>query len=266
MKPSPRLKIGIAIFFLITFFFILNFTGFSKDIKNFFYCISLPIQRNFWKFGDKISDFFFGFLQAENLKKENEDLRLKIQKLLQEISFLKELKKENERLRTALEIGLEKDFNLIFANVVGKDVAQDFLLIDKGSRDGVKKDFPVITEQKVLCGKVFEVFDDFSKVQLIWKKGYSFDVKISDSEESEIYEAKGEGDFKMSLNLVPREKELKEGDLIITSAIGGSFPKGLLVGTTQKIEKSDIEPFQRAEINIACDLKGLENLFIIERW
>lgn len=254
-------RILVIIFLGILLFLLLNF--YQKEIKNFFYLISSPVQKILWKAGERVSDFFEMIVEMKNLKKENQELKLKIEELLAENVSLKELKKQNEILRTALGINLEKEFQLILTQVIGKDISQDYLLIDKGSREGVKTDFPIITQEKILVGKITEVYENFSKLILISNKKSSFDAKIS---EREIYGmVKGKGNFKINLELVPKEKELKEGDLVISSAIGGIFPAGILVGKIEKIKKSDVEPFQQAEIKPGFDINNLQFLFIIKK-
>lgn len=267
------MKIGAIIILLIIFIIVvLNLTGYQKEVKNLFYLISAPIQKTFWQVGDRVSDFFEAITEIKNLKKETENLKLKNQELLAEIVLLKELKKENEILRTALDIGLEKEFRLAIAEVLGKDISQDSLIIDKGSEDGISKDLPVITQQKTLVGKINEVYENFSKVQLLTDKESSFDAKISETPyqnefnagQAEIYGVvKGKGNFKLYLELIPGEEEIKEGDLVITTSLGGIFPGGILVGQIKEVKKSDIEPFQQAEIKPAFDIKELKMLFII---
>jgi len=276
VKLSPKVKIGLIIVLLITFFIVLNLTGFSKEAKNFFYLISSPIQRTLWRAGDNLSDFFEVISEIEKLKKGadelsfidtlrcarvNEELLLKNQALEAENARLKELKKENEVLREALEIGLEKEFKLLLSDVTGKDISQDALLINKGSKDGILKDFPVITQQKALIGRCGEVYENFSKVILISNKESSFDAKISDSDIQGL--VKGKGNLKLFLDLIPQEKEINEGAIIVTTALGGIFPDGLLVGEIKKVLKSDIQPWQQAEIEPAFDIKELETLFIL---
>lgn len=261
MKLPQKLKIGIIAVLLIAFFVALNLTSFSKEVKNLFYLMSSPIQRTFWRAGDKVSDFFEAISEIKNLKKENEELLLKNQELLAQIAFLKKLKKENEILREALEVGLEKEFKLILTEVIGKDISQDSILINKGSKDNVSKGFPVISQQKFLVGKISEVYENFSKVQLSSNKDSSFDAKIPDAE---IYGlVKGRGSFKLFLDLVPYDKEIKKGDFVITASLGGIFPEGLLVGEIKEIKKLDVKPFQEAEIKPAFDIKELKSLFII---
>lgn len=257
-------QIGALTLLLVIFLIVLNLTNFSREVKSFFYLISSPIQRTLWKAGDKTSDFFEVISGIKNLKKESEELKLKIQELLAENVALKELKKENEILRGALEIGLEKEFKLALARVIGKDIPQDLILIDKGTEDGILKGFPVITEQKILVGKISEAYKNFSKVMLLSHKESSFDGKIPAESETPIYGVvKGKGSFKLYLDLVPRDKEIKEGDLLVTTALGGIFPEGILVGEIEEVKKLDIEPFQQAEIKPAFDIKEIEKVFVI---
>lgn len=259
MKLPLRSKILISI---IGILFIISLNFFQKEIKNFFYLISSPIQKILWETGQKTSLFFETIREIKNLKKENEELKLKIQALLAENISLKELRKQNEFLRKALDVGLEKEFKLLLAQVIGKDLVQDSLIINKGSKDGISKNFPVITQEKILVGKIQEVYNNFSKVQLVSNKDISFDGKMS---EAEIYGVvKGKGNFKIELDFVPRDKEIKEGDLIVTSAIGGIFPAGILVGEIEKVKKDDIEPFQKAEVKPVFEIKNLDFLFIIQ--
>ena len=261
MKLSPKFKIGIIVVLLIAFFVILNLIGFSKGVKNLIYLISQPIQKTFWKMGDEISDFFEMISEMRNLKKEDEELKLKIQELIAENVALKELKKENEILRTALELGLQEEFKLEICQVIGKDISSDTILINEGFKDGLTKDSPVITQQKILVGRISEVYKNFSKVQLITQKDTSFDAKILDTEISGLI--KGEGNLRLFLDLIPPEKEIKKGDVVITTVLGGIFPRGLLVGEIEKVIKSDIEIWQQAKVKPAFNIEGLETLFII---
>ena len=77
---------------------------------------------------------------------------------------------------------------------------------------------------------------------------------------------KGKGNLGLYLDLIPKEEEISEGDFVVTSVLGGIFPQGLLVGQIKKVEKSDIEPWQTAEIKSSFQLKDLDNLFIISEF
>lgn len=248
-----RSKILIVI---IGVLFVLSLNFFQKEVKGFFYIISAPIQKTLWLIGDSVSDFFEMIAEMNNLKKENEELKLKIQTLLAENISFKEIKKENEALRKVLEIGLEKEFKLAMTEVVGKDISQDLILIDKGSKDGISKGLPVITKQKVLAGTISEVYENFSKVILVSNKESSFGAKIAGSEIFGVIKG-------VFFDLIPRNKEIKEGDLVITTVLGDVLPAGLLVGSIERVIKNDIKPFQQAKIAPFFDIKEIKNLFIV---
>jgi len=234
---------------------------YQKKIKNFFYSLSLPLQENFWKAGINISDFFKTISNINNLKKENEELKLKNQELLSRVSELENLKNENESLRSALGLGLEKEFNLVMARAISKDISEDVIEINKGAKDGISKDLAVITSEKILVGKVSEVYDNFSKVMLISNKNSSFSAKISGKEVSGA--VKGKGNFNFFLDLVSKEEEILPEETVISSVLGGTFPEGLLVGKIKEVKKSDIETFQQAEISPFLNINDLDKLFII---
>jgi len=254
-------RIGIVIFVIIAIL-ILNLSPFSKSVKGFFYSLSEPIQVWLWEKGIKTSVFFQGFLSADNLTKENMFLKSENHELLSQNIELEKLKKENELLRTALDLGLEKEFELVLVQVIAKDIGKDYLIINKGFQHGMEFGFPVITENKVLIGKIIETYENFSKIELLTAKNSSFDIEIF---KKEIYSlAEGNGNFKIILDLIPKEQSIEIGDKVITSALGGNFPKGLLVGEIQNIEKSDIAAFQQAQVKPDFELRDLKDVFIIK--
>lgn len=275
MATSKSKRIAVILVLFIAFLVALNITPAAKAVKNFFYGISFPTQSFFWAAGQRVSGFLGGIGNINNLKNEIESLKSKNQELIYQNAYLINLAQENRTLREALGIGLEKEFKLSLAEVAGKDLSQDSILVNRGARDGISSGMAVVTGQKALVGRVGEVYENFSKVILISNKESSFNAEIQAScfapcnfseikQERDVLGAvKGKGSFKIFIDLIPREKEIKEGDVIITSPLGGIFSKGLLVGQISKILKSDIDPFQQAEINPAFDIQGIKLLFII---
>jgi rod shape-determining protein MreC len=257
MKKIP-LKRAILITFLIILLLIL-FYLFQNQLKNFVYFVFSPFQRAFLKTQKSILFFFETISEIKNLKKENEALKSEIKKLIVEKESLKELEKENQALREALSLGLEKDFKLKMARFLGKDVSGDVFLIDKGSEDGIEEGKVVILPEKVLIGKVMKVYPNFSKVKIFTFKDFSFDVKIGEITAL----AKGQGNFKAKIELIPKEKEIFPGDKVFTSALGHNFPEGILVGEIEEIKDSDISGFKEASLKSYFKLKNLDYLFVI---
>lgn len=256
-----KFKIAAAVL-IILLFALLNFAPVRGEIRNIFYLISNPAQKWLWQRGASVSILFQALSDNKVLIKENEDQKKKIQELLTENEALKEVKKENESLRTALNLGLEKEFNLEMADIIGKEISKDSVVIDRGLGDGLTVGMPLITVQKVLVGKIEKVYQNYSSIQLLTAEESSFAVQISGED---IYGlAKGKGALGLTVERIPREKEIKIGDQIFTSVLAGDFPRGLLVGEISEIKKSDVESFQKGEVKVSFDIGQLDTVFIIK--
>jgi rod shape-determining protein MreC len=259
-----KLKIFLIFVLAILVFVAINLTGASLHIKNFFFNLSSSSQKILWNAGDGVSDFLAGFFQRGYLQEKMSELESENRRLLGEVVALEESEKENTLLREALGVGLEKEFELDLCQIINKDISQDSLLVDKGSEDGISEGLPVITSQKVLLGRIGEVYGDFSEVVLITNKESVFDAVVSGKD---IYGvAKGKGNMGIFLDLVPKEGEITEGDLVTSAALGGIFPKDLLVGRVKEVEKTDVKTFQTAELNPSFNLGSFEEVFIIKIW
>ena len=136
-KFSQKNKFLLGIILIILFILVLSF--FQNQVKSFFYSISSPVQKILWRVGDRTSDFCQGFIKINQTKNKADKLNLENQRLLAEIAILSELKKENKVLREGLEINLNKDFELSLVEIIGKDVHQDSILINKGYKDNISE-------------------------------------------------------------------------------------------------------------------------------
>ena len=258
----PKILIWIIIFFI--FIGILNL--FEKQFKNFFYFISEPLQKTFWTMGSNSSNFLGLFFNKNNLVEINKELSIKNQELLEEITYLQQVKTENRVLKELIGIQKEKNFKLILTEVMGVDSYQDFILINKGSEDGISENMPVISSQKVLAGKIFKVYKNFSKVILVSNQGSVLDIKIQkdDTISAPIYGVlRGEGNFTVILDTVLLDQEIKNNDILITSSLDGTLPRDLLVGKITEVHKDDLKPFQTAKVELFFNIKQVDKLFII---
>lgn len=260
MKGFLR-KNSFFVWIVVVILILVGVNIFQKEVRSFFYSISAPIQNVFWQAGDSTSNFFWGILTSGSLKEKVDELEKRNQRLFSQIISLKELEEENQTLRTALNLGLESDYSLSLTKIIGKDISQDYILINKGGENGVLENMPIITEEKVLVGRIIEVYSKFSKVMLISNPKSSLDAKIISSSISGVI--KGLGNLKIFFDLLPRDQVINIGDVVITDSISGIFPENLLVGKIKEVKKNDVESFQQAEVEPAFDLSSAENLFII---
>jgi len=259
--PAKKKKVLILVAAVLI---VLSLNIFQKEVRGSFYGLSSPIQKTLWRTGDRVASFFDRFTSAKIVKKENEQLQIRNRALTAEVTALKEIQQENEILREVLDLGLREDFEMLFAGVVGKDLSGDFLIIDQGLSDGVQEGFPVITQQKVMVGTISEAYQHTSKVMLVSHPQSALNTKVADTNSTGL--VRGAGNYHMFLDLIPQETVLQQGDLLITSKLGGSYPAGLLIGLIEKVEKVDVKPFQQAAVSPFFDITSSEHVFVITRF
>lgn len=239
----------------------MNFTQLGPTVKNFVYGAAQPLHKMTWGLGAKISGGLQNIASIKNAIKENQDLRARIDGLLADNSQIAELTKENETLKEALGLGLDKEYDLRMAETIGMDMMADSLVIDKGAADMIETGFPVVTSNKVVIGRISKVYENFSKVDLITGKDITFDVNVSGNATNGL--AKGLGGFGLMLDLIPKEIGIEQGAPVSTSALGGIFPEGFLVGTIDQVNKNDVETFQTAIIKPAFEIGKVREIFIV---
>jgi len=268
------LIIKVFTFSLILVILIFSLNLFSDKIKNYFYITSSPISFFLSETGNEISSIFESLFNTKNLKNQNNFLEKENQRLLLQVSFLQESLKENFYVKESLNNKFD-DFKLVLVKTVGLDIANDFILIDKGLEDGVLKDMALISNQNVLYGKVFKVYKNFSQVMLISNRNNTLNTKINlqtttEEEKNNILDikpiygiVKGSGALSGYLDLINIEDEIKEEDVLLTSGMESILPSNLLVGKIKSVNKEDLKPFQTAEVELFLDIKDIENLFLI---
>ena len=240
-------------------------------VENVVNVIVTPIQKLITNTGASINNFFGYFSDIDAIKEENEHLKKQNAELNNKIKAIETAEKENESLRSLL--GLKKtltEFETRAAEVVSRDPGNWFstITVDKGTADGVIVDQPVITNNKALVGRVYEVGSNWSKIITVTDPECSAGALIERSGEYGVTEGDAlleeEGKFKLSY--ISKNTNLIVGDTLVTSGLGGIFPQGLYIGKVQSM-KTDVQGIsQYAVVEPACDLEKLKNVLIITSW
>lgn len=257
---GKKKKAYFTLIFLFVFFLVFIF---QNSIKNSIYSLTAPFQKFFWNFGRKISEFFSFYSNLSELKKRLKELEIENKKLRAEIEELRGLKEENEILKKGLKLKEEK-FEVLPAKVLGKDIDQDMILIDRGREDGVFEGQVVISAEKILIGKVSKVYKNFSKVSLISSKDFTLNVKISSKKIEGL--AKGIGGLNLILTLLPKEEKIEKGEKVVSSDLGGQFPPEILIGEVEKVDTLDFKSYQEAKLKLGFSLSQLESVFLIKNF
>lgn len=242
----------------------LNFKGFLDMPKNLAYRIFLPVQRILYKGGNATANFASTIFSSFSMNEKNKELEKKIRVLQGELVVLSEVRLENEELRKQLGFEPPENFDVIPANVAGKDPnnLEQHIIIDKGINDGIKPGDPVVAAGGIAIGKVAEVSDVISRVLLFNDPGSTVNVLTQNSRATCLL--KGSSDNWLYLEMVSQDKNIETGEQIITSGLGGIFPKGLPVGEIEEILENDIDAFKRARVKPMADSRHLEIVFVLK--
>lgn len=259
-SPTTIFIISIAIIILLI---ILHIFGILKPVEGIIVKIFSPFQKYTYSIGNRFSGTIRFFTSIKDLKKENKKLNEKVNKLTFESSKLIFLKKENKQLREQLGLVKKEEFNLAAVNIIGQDPNNlvQFINIDKGSKDKIKENQPVIVSNNFLIGKITEVTPASSKVILITDSHNKVNAQIQEADANGI--VKGEHGLGLIMEMIPQNKIIKRGDKVITSGIGNEFPVGLYIGQVEEINTTDNELFQKARISPSIDFKTLKVAFVI---
>jgi rod shape-determining protein MreC len=205
---------------------------------------------------------FTQYVYVVNLGRENRMLKQKIAELQEENHRMKEMKLANERLRQLLQFREKNSPSMIGAEVIGQDPSSWFksVTINKGERDGVKKGMAVISPAGVI-GQILKTAPHYATVLLLTDYNSAVDSIVQRTRAKTIVEGKGEN--RCQLKYLRRAEEVAVGDVVVTSGLGGNFPKGLMVGEIKKVDKKGHGVFQYAELVPSVDLTQLEEVFVI---
>lgn len=197
-----------------------------------------------------------------DLERENADLQERVNELTSELAKREEAVLVNDALKAELGFAQESGYELTQAEIISQDPTnyQQVLTIDRGSSAGIKEGMVAVT-QGLVVGRVTDTTPSTAKVRLITDFGSAVPVLAQQTRAMGL--VRGGRGFGLQLEMVPQTDELRPGDTLITSGFGGDYPKGLVVGTVDRVEKLDTDVFQTGEVKPAVDLRRLENLFVI---
>ncbi len=204
------------------------------------------------------------YLNLRGVRKENLRLKEEISALRERSDALQEAELEGGRLRRLLELKEETGLPLKAARVIGMDVTNWFrtLFIDKGFKDGIIRNMPVMSPDGVV-GRVVEVMPHASKVQLVNDPNSSISAILQ--KDRFIGLIIGDLMGKGRMRYLPMTAEIEVGEKVITSGHGGVFPKGVPIGRIEQLERKGGSFFQEAKVAFSVDFTRLEEVLILTR-
>jgi len=202
-----------------------------------------------------------GYVGLRNLKAENEELKRQLaaaQVAGQEQRALADRARGFQKL---LELRDSISLATAAAEIIGGPASPDFrtLTIDKGTRDGLRPDMAVIAPEGVV-GRLVVPSARSAKVQLLVDRNAAAGVIIERTRAQGV--VVGSGDDRLQMQYVSEVSDLAVGDVVVTSGIDTIYPKGLIVGRVEVVEKNG-PAFKRIIVKPAVDFSRLEEVLVV---
>ncbi|KEY91115.1 rod shape-determining protein [Candidatus Photodesmus blepharus] len=261
--PSLQLRLFLAIIFSISLMLADSRLDAFSHVRYLLNTLVSPLHY----MADMPRIIFSGFYSSINTRKSlihsNQSLKEKILYLKSDLMLLEQYREENKRLRKLLDSSFIRDERKIVTEVMAIDSTpyRRQVVIDKGRVDGVYEGQPVISENGIV-GQVAVVAAHSSRVLLLIDNNSAIPVQVIRNDIRII--ASGTGNVKtIQLEHIPASTDIKEGDLLVTSGLGGVYPEGYPVAYISTINRDNQREFVSISANVVTNFERLRYLLLI---
>ena len=206
-----------------------------------------------------------GYVDLKGARAENIELREKVEQLSAERNEALERAAELDRLRTQLALPGRAEYHKLAANVISRNPSAWFrrLVIDRGTLDGVRLNMPVATAGGIV-GRVISLGPNYATVQVITDKQAGLGAMLQESRAmGEVRGLENSENARCELKNIPTSETVQEGESVVTTGLDRIYPKGLLVGTVERIEVDPNAPWHRIIVKPAAPIDRLEHVLVL---
>ncbi|MDP4133965.1 MAG: rod shape-determining protein MreC [Bacillota bacterium] len=237
-----------------------NKIGIISDITGI---VLRPFQKLYVGVNNVVNYGFDYFQDMGELKEENAKLCSKVTMLEEDVAKNNNLKIENERLRGLVDLrGKNDSYEMTGASVTSEDPSGwfSYFLIDKGTKDGLKKNCVVLDSEGVL-GHIDKIGSDWARVKTIVEPGSACGAEISRTGDTGIVEGDSLLGGLCKMTSISKEVSVIPGDYVVTSGSGDVYPAGLTIGKVKEITSDDFS--QTAIVQPAANFKSPKEVLVI---
>jgi rod shape-determining protein MreC len=236
--------------------------GFDRVVLS----ISSPLQRAVSWVIDGVGGAWHHYVWLVDVQKENDELRRENERLHHKLADVSRKARDSEALEALVDLRSRMPSQTIGARVVASSLSPAFrvtrVVLDRGDGE-IAAGMPVVAAAGVV-GRVNRVYGQYADVSLAVDPQSSIDVVLPRTNARGVLKGLG-GDNRYACRIayVVRNEEVKEGDLVVTSGLGGVFPRDIPVGRVKKIEKSEYNMYQEVEVEPAVDFSHLQMVLVV---
>ncbi|WP_174703756.1 rod shape-determining protein MreC [Paenibacillus bovis] len=269
------LLVGLILFIALMGYTLTNRTSLSwpekvaRDTVGF-------VQGVFYKPASYIAGFFEDISNLGELHEENQELKITAAQYLMQQASYNDLVQQNKLLQKELKFTTnqlaQNQFDLHVANVTSVDNDEDTgtIVVDLGSKDGVRKDMPVISLDGMV-GIVSQTSNYHSTVKLLTtldpldpnSKAIAATAVGKENQSFGMVESYDKATGMLTMTQIKEDDPLKKDDIIVSSGSGGLFPKGMIIGKVISRQVGDFGLTNTATIDPSADFKNWKEVFVV---
>lgn len=221
---------------------------------------------------NSINDFIDSVNDLSNTYQENQSLKQKIDTIHELEVQLSELKRDNQKMKETLKLqDTLNDYTLVNATVIARnpDTWRDVITINKGSNDGIQPQMSVMSDNG-LVGKVMDVNPTSARVALLSNADNTL-IRVAamiQNEKEPIYGTITGYDDKTNtlvMSQIQATQDIKVGDKVVTSGLGGISPNSLYIGTVEEVAMDRFGLYKEVKIHPAADTNDVRYVTVVIR-
>ncbi|MFW6035517.1 MAG: rod shape-determining protein MreC [Halothermotrichaceae bacterium] len=276
---KSTLIISVALILVVAGFGVISFSNINLPFLNWIesgvYNIISPVLEGYNNFCNSVKNHWNAIVNNNQLIEENQRLKQRISQLETKLIQSEYQVLQNQRLRQLLNFEGFTSFESVGCRVIGYSTSywNHKIVIDKGTKDGIDINMPVITYGGALVGKIDYAGAYSSQVLLINDPGFTVGGIVQRQNSRAIGLIKGQGDNRdlnimedISWNKKRQEGDIKEDDIIVTSGLSNRYPRGLPIGKVVEVKQDDYGLSQRAQVEIFMNSKTIEEVLVIKEF
>ena len=259
---------GIVTLLLITFSLTVGSNIVSQGVND----VTNILGRMLAYPANSVNDFMESISNLTNTYQENQTLKQKVETIYELEVQLNDLKKDNEKMKEALKLqDTLNDYTLVNATVIARnpDTWRDIVTINKGSNDGLTPQMSVMSDNG-LVGKVLDVNPTSARVALLSNNDNTL-VRVAamiQGEKESIYGTLTGFDHEKNILIMSQiqaTQEIKVGDKVVTSGLGGVSPSSLYIGTVEEVAMDRFGLYKEVRIKPAADTNDVRYVTVVKR-
>ena len=259
---------GIVTLLLITFSLTVGSNIVSQGVND----VTNILGRMLAYPANSVNDFMESISNLTNTYQENQKLKQKVETIYELEVQLNDLKKDNEKMKEALKLqDTLNDYSLINATVIARnpDTWRDIVTINKGANDGLTPQMSVMSDNG-LVGKVLDVNPTSARVALLSNNDNTL-VRVAamiQGEKESIYGTLTGFDHEKNILIMSQiqaTQEIKVGDKVVTSGLGGVSPSSLYIGTVEEVAMDRFGLYKEVRIKPAADTNDVRYVTVVKR-